>query len=81
MLYEVITIALKVTTRDGRAPLDGSAITDARQDFDQRGASPEVSMKMNADVITSYSIHYTKLYDMSNGTCKSFYTFQIFNLN
>ncbi|HPF50001.1 MAG TPA: protein translocase subunit SecDF [Draconibacterium sp.] len=42
-------IALKVTTRDGRAPLDGSAITDARQDFDQRGASPEVSMKMNAE--------------------------------
>ena len=42
-------IALKVTTRDGRAPLDGGAITDARQDYDQRGSSPEVSMKMNAE--------------------------------
>jgi len=42
-------IALKVTTRDGRAPLDGSVITDARQDYDQRGSNPEVSMQMNAE--------------------------------
>lgn len=42
-------IALKVTTRDGRAPLDGDVITDARQDFDQFGASPEVTMYMNAE--------------------------------
>ena len=40
-------IALKVTSRDGRAPLDGDAITDARQDFDQMGSSPEVAMSMN----------------------------------
>jgi len=42
-------IALKVTTRDGNAPLDGSVITDARQDYDQRGSSPEVAMQMNAE--------------------------------
>jgi len=42
-------IALKVTTRDGRAPLDGDAITDARQDYDQRGSNPEVSMQMNSE--------------------------------
>ena len=42
-------IALKVTTRDGRAPLDGDVITDARQDFDQFGSNPEVSMSMNSE--------------------------------
>lgn len=42
-------IALKVTTRDGRAPLDGGAITDARQDFGQTQASAEVNMNMNSE--------------------------------
>ena len=42
-------IALKVTTRDGQPPLDGDVITDARQDYDQMGSTPEVSMQMNAD--------------------------------
>ncbi len=42
-------IALKVTTRDGRPPLDGDVITDARQDYDQMGSSPEVSMQMNSE--------------------------------
>ncbi|MDD2381512.1 MAG: protein translocase subunit SecDF, partial [Mariniphaga sp.] len=42
-------IALKANTRDGRAPLDGDAITDARQDFDQMGSNPEVSMSMNSE--------------------------------
>ncbi|WP_163325007.1 protein translocase subunit SecDF [Draconibacterium mangrovi] len=42
-------IALKVTTRDGKAPLDGGVITDARQDFDQFGSNPEVAMQMNAE--------------------------------
>lgn len=40
-------IALKAGTRDGRPPLDGDVITDARQDFDQFGSNPEVSMTMN----------------------------------
>lgn len=34
--------------RGGRAPLDGDVVTDARQDFDERG-SPAVSMNMNAE--------------------------------
>jgi SecD/SecF fusion protein len=42
-------IALKANTRDGRAPLDGDVITDARQDFDQLGSNPEVSMTMNSE--------------------------------
>ncbi len=42
-------IALKITTRDGQPPLDGDVITDARQDFDQFGSSPEVAMTMNSE--------------------------------
>lgn len=41
-------IALKVTTRDGRAPLGGEVITDARQDFGQHGGV-EISMSMNTE--------------------------------
>jgi len=41
-------IALKVSTRDGRAPLSGGVIVDARQDFDQNGKN-EISMTMNAE--------------------------------
>lgn len=42
-------IAIKVTTRDGKAPLDGSAITDAREAFGDRKGSAEVDMAMNAE--------------------------------
>ena len=42
-------IAIKVTSRDGQAPLDGAAISDARQDFGQFKNAPEISMRMNAD--------------------------------
>jgi SecD/SecF fusion protein len=42
-------VALKVTTRDGRPPLDGTVITDARQDFGQFNNKPEVAMSMNAE--------------------------------
>ena len=40
--------ALKVTSRNGRAPLEGDVITDAKDDFDQFGR-PCVSMTMNTD--------------------------------
>ncbi|MDD7273329.1 MAG: protein translocase subunit SecDF [Prevotella sp.] len=40
--------ALRITTSDGRAPLEGDVITDAKDQFDQFGR-PEVSMSMNAD--------------------------------
>ncbi len=46
-LFELKSI--KVTTRDGRAPLDGSVITDARQEFGQTQATAEVSMNMNGE--------------------------------
>jgi SecD/SecF fusion protein len=42
-------IAIKVTSRDGRAPLDGGVITDARQDYSDGGSRPEVSMSMNSE--------------------------------
>ena len=40
--------AIKVTERNGRAPLEGDVVTDASDSFDQRGM-PCVSMKMNVD--------------------------------
>ena len=40
--------ALKVTTSDGRAPLEGDVVTDAKDDFDQHGR-PRVSMTMNSE--------------------------------
>jgi SecD/SecF fusion protein len=42
-------IAIKVKSRDGSAPMDGAAITDARQDFGQFNSSPEISMSMNPE--------------------------------
>lgn len=42
-------IAIKITSRDGRAPLEGDVITDARQDYSDMGSSPEVSMTMNSE--------------------------------
>lgn len=41
-------VALKVTTRDGRAPLEGDAVTSARESYGQQG-SVGVSMSMNAE--------------------------------
>lgn len=42
--------AIKVTTRDGRAPLDGDVITSARVSYSQSGGSePKVDMSMNAE--------------------------------
>jgi len=40
--------ALKVTQPDGRAPLEGDVVTDARDEFTQFG-QPCVSMQMNSD--------------------------------
>ena len=45
-IYELY--AIKVTERNGRAPLEGDVITDAKDEFDQNG-QPCVSMKMNVD--------------------------------
>ena len=42
-------IALNCSRRDGKAPLGGSVITDARADYSQFGSSAEVSMEMNQE--------------------------------
>lgn len=42
-------VAIKVSTRDGRAPLEGNVITDAMGDFSQTSSAAEVSMSMNAE--------------------------------
>ncbi len=42
-------IAIKYTNRDGRAPLTGAVITDARAQFGQNSSRAEVSMSMNAE--------------------------------
>ena len=49
-VYELV--AIKAATRDGKAPLDGGSVTDARVSYDGQGVnqgSPTVSMTMNAE--------------------------------
>lgn len=41
--------AIRVSTPDGKAPLDGSVVTEATGQYAQRGATAEVSMTMNAE--------------------------------
>ena len=41
--------AIKVTSINGRAPLEGDVITDAKDQFDHLSGAPEVSMSMNTD--------------------------------
>ena len=41
--------ALKVTTTNGRAPLEGDVITDASDQFNHVSGAPEVSMSMNSE--------------------------------
>ena len=42
-------IAIKANTRDGKAPLDGGAVADARMSYANTGGTPEVDMAMNAE--------------------------------
>ena len=51
-IYELV--AIKATSRDGKAPLDGGSVTDARVEFNGGGrqggsGAPSVSMTMNAE--------------------------------
>ena len=47
-IYELV--AIKASGRDGKAPLDGGVVTDARVSYDnQRSGEPSVSMTMNAE--------------------------------
>lgn len=42
-------VAIKSTSNNGRAPLEGDVITNARHNVSQNGASYEVSMTMNSE--------------------------------
>ncbi len=45
-IYELF--AIKVTERNGRAPIEGDVVTDSKDEFDQNGR-PCVTMSMNVD--------------------------------
>ena len=42
-------VAIKVASLDGKAPLDGDAVSDARVQYGNTGGNPEVSMSMNSE--------------------------------
>ena len=42
-------VAIKASSRDGKAPLDGGSVTDARVSYSNTGGNPSVSMSMNAE--------------------------------
>ncbi len=46
---------IKVERADGKAPLDGSVISDARATYAQTGSNAEVSMAMNSNGITEWA--------------------------
>ena len=46
-VYELI--AIKASSRDGKAPLDGGVVTDARVSYNDQRGNPTVSMTMNAE--------------------------------
>ena len=46
-IYELV--AIKAASRDGKAPLDGGSVTDARVSYGNTGGNPSVSMSMNAE--------------------------------
>ena len=47
-IYELV--AIKASSRDGKAPLDGGVVTNARVEYDnRRGGEPGGSMTMNAE--------------------------------
>lgn len=52
-IYELI--AIKLTTKDGKAPLDGGVVTDARTSYNNTSGSPEVDMSMNAEGARTWS--------------------------
>ena len=57
-IYELV--AIKASSRDGQAPLDGSVITNAAVTYDSRtNGEPKVSMSMNAEGANVWA-HLTK---------------------
>ena len=57
-IYELV--AIKASSRDGKAPLDGSAVTTASVSYESRtSGEPKVSMSMNAEGANIWA-HLTK---------------------
>ncbi len=52
---KVALYAIKVERPDGKAPLDGSVISDAREAYAQKGADAEVSMSMNSNGVAEWA--------------------------
>ena len=52
---KVALYAIKVERPDGKAPLDGSVISDAREAYAQKGAEAEVSMSMNSNGVAEWA--------------------------
>ena len=53
-VYELV--AINASSRDGKAPLDGGSVTDARVEYNERqGGEPSVSMTMNADGASTWA--------------------------
>ncbi len=46
---------IKVERADGKAPLDGGVVVDARESYSERGADARVSMSMNAEGIQEWA--------------------------
>ena len=42
-------VGIKVTNRNGKAPLSGDVVTDARDDFEQNSSNASVTMSMNGE--------------------------------
>jgi len=42
-------VAIKISSREGKAPLEGDVVVDARQDYGQFSNQPEISMTMNGE--------------------------------
>jgi SecD/SecF fusion protein len=57
--------AIKVTNRDGKAPLQGDVVTDASTDFGQHSAYATVEMQMNTDGANIWS----RLTEDNKGRC------------
>jgi len=46
---------IKVESADGKAPLDGSVVVDARESYAERGADARVSMTMNSEGVQEWA--------------------------
>jgi len=52
-IYQLV--AIKVSRRDGKAPLDGDVVTNAREEFGQTRTNAEVSMTMNTEGASAWA--------------------------